>query len=223
MSSRLRHGLIVVGLLAGVALLVTPALFDMSNTLKLMGTHNDLKNFVVALSSYHDVYGSFPAVVTSTDDGTQIHSWRSVILRHEFPGMTDSVYDLSQPWNSSHNLDAGRRHRHGRCDFQPLAVLGPCAAWQEQVTRSYADLTDGASNVVMAIAVRGSGVDFHEPKDLVLREDELTLDGQQLDTSQELFLLLADGSVRYYSDGIPKEVLYPMLTIDGGEKVDWDY
>ncbi|MEZ5939790.1 MAG: DUF1559 domain-containing protein [Planctomycetaceae bacterium] len=219
MKLKPRITLKMFGCLVVLVLLVIPGIVSMfrtcSDTLTLVGAQNGLKNVGLALHQYHDAHGCFPPAVTYDESGEPKHSWRSLDKRSFTSTPETDSYEMSQPWDSPHNLAL-----NAKLEFMPLAVVGPHAAWSPSGTRSRKDFTDGTSYSVVAIAPRNSGVGRREPRDAVFDDGELTLDGEPLDISQDLFLLFADGSLRYYRGGISQETLFPLLTIDGGEEVE---
>lgn len=65
-----------------------------------------MKQIVLALHSYHEKWGAFPAACTLDSKGTRLHSWRTLILPYiELKFFYDGI-DLSQPWDSVANTAA---------------------------------------------------------------------------------------------------------------------
>lgn len=193
-------------------------------TLRSFQYHNDFKWIAMALHQYHDHYGSFPLVAVRDDHHEPVHSWRTLI-QPELASIAKTsdqfaAYDFSQLWNSPVNAESQRNHRFGRHPYQILAVVGPHAAWDESTVRKISDFKDGTSNTILAIALRGTGTAWNEPRDLVFDGQDLLLNGGPVELDGDLYVMTADGSVRY-AKGMPWETLRPMLTIDGGENVNW--
>ena len=189
-------------------------------------THNDLKWIGRALHQYHDRHGKFPPVAIRDEQGRPIHSWRSLIQRD----LADVVetdddfreYDLSQPWDSETNRNADTKHRFGNHPYQFLAIVGPNAAWDHQGTRSTADFAD-RGGTALVIGVRNTGIRWGEPADAHVSDGGmLTVDGRNLDLTRDVFLLTADGAVRYARDGIPAAAWSALVTINAAETVpEW--
>ena len=187
-------------------------------------TYNDLKWIAHALHNYHDVHGSFPPVVARDSNGKPRHSWRSLIqtdLREIVP--TDDrfdAYDLSQAWDHQDNQRSIRYHRFGFHPYQVLATVGPNCAWLADGVRSMSDFKDGTSNSILLIAVRNTGMQWHEPVDAVVGDSgSLSVNGTKLDLSRDVYLVTADGSVTYRGNGIKSHMLAPLLTIDAGDPI----
>ncbi len=68
-----------------------------------MDCQHKLKQIGVALHAYHDRHGVFPPAVVTEEAGRVMHSWRVLILPFVGEDALYRQYDLSQPWNSSHN------------------------------------------------------------------------------------------------------------------------
>lgn len=207
--------------------LVVSTVANVRQSLLLKQTHSDLDWIVMALHNYHDAHGSFPPAVVRDDSGNPIHSWRSLIqseMKHiaETEDRFDA-YDLSQPWYSQVNQESISHHRFGFHPYQMLAVVGPNAAWHPTRTRSISDFSDGTHNTLLLIAVRDSGVAWHEPVDAVVTASgTLSVNNRELDLSSDVFVATADGTVKSFLNGISDETLSVLLTIDAGDTIgDW--
>jgi hypothetical protein len=182
-----------------------------------MQTSNDLKWFGMAIHRYYKEHGSYPPATVQYENSALTHSWRSVLQHHLSKAVETKddfdAYDFNEPWNSPANLDTAKNHRFGDHWYQFLAVTGPDTAWGKKTS----EITDGTANTVLVIGIRNSGVSWNEPKDFVFDGKNLTLDGQPIQLSKDVFVLQADTSVDYFADGIPNNKLKPLLTANGGD------
>ena len=214
---RLAGGVIALFLI-GVVALIAYGIQDIRRRLILVETHNDLKWIGLALHRYHDQHGHFPPVVELDHGGSPMHSWRAIIQPHLAAEVTTSdnfkAYDFKQRWDSRTNVDATLRHRFGDHRYQFLAVVGPHAAWSREGTRKMSEFKDGISETILVIGIRDTGIGWNEPRDAEFDGQTLTIGGRPLDASQLLFVLMADGSVRY---GLTSQSLAPLLTINAGD------
>lgn len=64
--------------------------------------HNNLQNIAYALTSYYDEHGSWPPRVIRDVDGTDMLSWRALLLTRLEYGQT---VHMDQPWDSAPNLE----------------------------------------------------------------------------------------------------------------------
>ena len=64
---------------------------------------NNLKQIVLALHNYHDVYKCFPSAVLTDESGRPIRSWRVAILPFMEQQALYKQYDFNQPWDSPRN------------------------------------------------------------------------------------------------------------------------
>lgn len=195
-----------------------------SLTLKL--AVNSSKAILMALHSYHDEHGSFPPAVVRDDKGQPIHSWRASIEPY-LPVIEERLlepphYDFSKPWDSAFNNSTHPNRNYSKCPFQFLAVVGRGAAWDAENPRTFNEFTDGSSQSVMLVALRNTGVKWHEPRDLTFDGQSLTLDGHPIDFGDGYFLLFADSSTHYFMEPpIPPAA----LTINAGDTLpkSWPY
>lgn len=208
-------------------LLVVNVAAGVRRTLWLKQTHNDFRWIGMALHQYHDRHGMFPPATTRDTEGNSIHSWRSLVQGDmvDLAKTKDDFgrYIFSEPWNSKSNQESIRHHRFGDHPYQFLAVVGPHAAWTNNGVRTIKGFKDGTHNTILAIAVRNTGICWNEPVDVEIPDSGAQLiNGRQLDLSKDVFVLTADGSVRYAANGIGSEALPALLTIDGGDTVgEW--
>ncbi len=211
-------GVVIALFLMGVVALIASGIQEARQALRLEQTHQDLYWIGNALHRYHDQHRHFPPVVELDSSGTAMHSWRAIIQPHLAAEVQTSdnfqAYDFKQRWDSATNSDAVHRHRFGDHWYQFLAVVGPQAAWSNEGTRKMSDFQDGLSDTILVIGVRGTGLGWNEPRDAEFDGQTLTIGGRPLDPSQPLYVLMADGSVRY---GLTSETLAPLLTIDAGD------
>lgn len=217
LKNRLVGGVVVLLIVGAVALLAY-GIQVIRLALKNEQTHQDMRWIGIALQRYHDQHGHFPPVVELDNRGSPMHSWRALIQPHLTAEVQTSdnfkAYDFNQRWDSATNSDAVHRHRFGDHWYQFLAVVGPHAAWSNEVTRKRSDFKDGLSDTILVIGVRDTGIGWNEPRDAEFDGQTLTIGGRPLDPSQPLYVLIADGSVRY---GLTREILAPLLTIDAGD------
>lgn len=227
MGSSIRKNWIIAICLAAFGVLVVNVVANVRRSLLLKQTHNNLKWVVMALHNYHETHGSFPPAVLRDGNGNPVHSWRSLI-QGEMANIVETEdrfgsYDLSQPWDSQANEQSISDHRFGTHPYQILAVVGPRAAWRADGTRSLSEFNDDTGNSILLIAVRNTGVAWHQPVDAVVSDSgTLSVNNRELNLSTDLFVVTADGSVRYIENGIADDAMSALLTINAGDAIaDW--
>lgn len=187
----------------------------------LIITSHGMKGIGLALHQYHEEHGSFPPVVVYDKNHVAMHSWRTLIepqLRRDGDTGTEfPAYDFSKRWDQQVNA----RTRYDAHPYQFLAVVGPKAAWASDRQRKISDIRDGTSNTMLVVAVRNTGIKWHEPRDIAVVGDRLFIGDRPLDLSADVFVLFADGSPRYFGNGIEQSLLAPMLTIADSDTVPW--
>ncbi len=197
-------------------------------------TMNSLKQFGLAMHNFHDVYGHFPPQSLVDKDGRRLLSWRVLLLPYLDATSLYQEFRLDEPWDSEHN----RR----LIEKMPDAFRSPSSAGQETdagMTRFVApltansvfghpgpgvkirDITDGTSNTILLLeAPAEKAVVWTKP-------DDLTIDPQNplssiIDENAEGFAaLFGDGSARTLPNDFAVEMLQAILSMNGGEIVDW--
>lgn len=196
-------------------------------TLQLMQANQNFKTILIGLHQYHERFGQFPPVVERDRNGVPINSWRTRVLPN-LPGIDKrnlrfSKFDFSKPWNDPDNQALANQHELARYHdpYQMLAIVGPGAAWDFSRTHKLADFRDRPTNTLMIIALRNTGIPWHEPRDAQFDGETLWLgdpsDRRPVPITEDIFLLMADGSIHYCSSGISPQNLRALITIDGDD------
>jgi len=206
-----------------VAFLLYAAVRETLLTLGRMARHNQCKTVVMALHQYYDDYKTFPPAVVRNEQGQPIHSWRTLIIPYfrahsEHP----SDYSYSHAWDSERNATAHLGYIPAKGHLCFLAVTGPQTAWPSDGSMAMSDITDGLAETVLAIGVPGTMVRWTEPTDLVLEGTTLTLRGEPINLNGVFFLLMANGEVRFYPEGLPDGFIPAAITPAAGDEMSAD-
>ena len=123
---------------------------------------NNLKQIVIGLRNYEEIYHAFPPAYTTDADGKPLHSWRTLILPFiEEKQLYDSI-DLSKAWDAPANVEASKTSVYTyQCPSAPdrdnrtsyLAVLTPNSCFRATEPRKLSDITDGPRTTLMLIEV----------------------------------------------------------------------
>jgi prepilin-type processing-associated H-X9-DG protein len=196
---------------------------------------DNLKQFVLALHVYHDVYGSFPPAYIADKNGRPMHSWRVLILPYIEQKPLYDQYRFDEPWDGPNNSKlAGTIVKAYRCPAQQakkgsaasletnyVAILGDHTAWQGEKALDFPDFTDGMSNVILVVEVHNSGIHWMEPRDLHVSQMATVINpihGQGISSAHPggAQVGMADGAVRFLKDDTPRDVLRSHIQIDDG-------
>jgi hypothetical protein len=170
---------------------------------------NNLRQIVVALHNYHDVFGTFPPAYVCDSSGAPAHSWRTLIYPY-FDG-SPLPYQLAEPWNGPNNAQIAKqtplsfRLRHDRSTADGMtnyvAIVGPDTMWPGDKPLKLQDTTDGTSYTILIVEITNSDIPWTAPRDLPVEEFEAWLDpmhepqiGFEIEGG---FIACADGSVHY--------------------------
>jgi len=199
---------------------------------------NNLKAIGMALHNYHDVFGTFPPAYVSDENGRPMHSWRVLLLPYFDSGhISDKQlyedYDFSEPWDGPHNVKLLKRrpsvyacpsHEADPTLTAYAAIVGEECVFNGTLPVSIAEITDGLSNTGMISEVTHARIRWTEPRDISLGAFPGIgqPDGFSSDHDGGVFLMRADGSVKFLSEDEPTEKVRAFLTCAGGEINDPD-
>ena len=219
----------------GVALLL-PAVQASREAARRMQCANQVKWITLAMHNYHDAKQTFPPLYTVDANGKPLHSWRVHILPYiEQTAMYQQIR-LDEPWDSEHNKQFHDRMPNNYacptnpgqgCTYVGIAGEGfrPAKeAGQRGKGIGLGNITDGTSNTFMIIEVKEGFCWMDPTADITLDELVKGINGQGRAGSFHpggCNIGMFDGSVRFISETIDKEILRAFGTINGGESVNY--
>jgi prepilin-type processing-associated H-X9-DG protein len=192
---------------------------------------NNLKQILLAMHNYHDVWGTFPPAYTVGADGKRMHSWRALLLPYIDPTLA-SQYNYNEPWNGPNNSRLAKQcplvfacpedsTLAAGCTSY-FVVVGPNTLFPGQQGLPLRGVTDGTAYTIAVVEASGQAINWLEPRDL----DFSTLafrvgapGGLAGSHAQGTNVGMADGSVHTLPADTPADNLRGMLTRGGGEPV----
>jgi hypothetical protein len=198
-------------------------------------TMTSLKQIAVAMMDYDSVYGSLPCAAIYDNNGGPLLSWRVRILPYLGEQSLFDQFNLTEQWDSPHNLDLLRRmpkvYAHdarstaGIEAFHTLfkVFVGKGAAFEG--TRGMKvpdDFPDGSSNTILLIET-GAAVPWTKPEDVAYDPDG-PLPPLATVRKHGFYVAFADGSVRFVGAKIGETSIRAAITRNGYDKPldDWD-
>jgi hypothetical protein len=228
---RLAHVLMGIGGVAVLFGLLLPAVSTPRPAGRRSSCGNNLKQIVLALHEYHDIYGSFPPAYVADTNGRPMHSWRVLLLPFIEQQPLYSRYRFDEPWDGPNNRKLHEAivriyscpSDHANLSFETsyVAIVGPHTAWPGETAMTLGNMTDGPANVLLVVEVHDSGIHWMEPRDLHISQMAPTINAQHgQGISSEHYggaqVGLADGVVRFLEDSIPADVLRSWIHLDDG-------
>ncbi|HZL89302.1 MAG TPA: DUF1559 domain-containing protein [Pirellulaceae bacterium] len=204
---------------------------------KRMMCGNNLKQFAIALLSYHDRYGTLPPAYVADQNGRPMHSWRVLILPFMEQQALYNLYRFDEPWDGPNNskllkyglpynkcpsVDAnGPAKKDTETNY--LVVVGPKTAFPGDKCVALSDITDDKGNTILVVEVHNSGIHWMEPRDLHVTQMARTINaakGQGISSQHTggANVAMSDGSVRFLSaEELTAADVESLLTIAGNE------
>lgn len=132
----------------------------------------------LALSLYHNAYGSFPPAYLADEQGQPMHSWRVLILPYIEQQEIYDQYKFDEPWNSPHNraLSEKANTAYFHCPSGPhtgnspmtdyVVVVGEETAFPGSQSTSMDDFQDSLEDTILIVEIANSDIHWMEPRDL---------------------------------------------------------
>lgn len=192
---------------------------------------NNLKQFGLAMHTYHDPHKSFPPAASVSKDGRKLLSWRVHLLPFLDQQKRYDQFHLDEPWDSPHNKKLIEQmpgvfasplappHLKAKGLTTYLAPIAKGTILASSTGTALRDITDGTSNTILLIEANADhAVIWTKPDDLTVDFKDPTkgLTGQADGRFRTLF---ADGSVRVLPITIPAETLRRLMQMNDGEVV----
>lgn len=215
-----------------LAALLLPAVSSAREAARRSQCTNNLKQIGLAMHNYHEVYGCLP---TSRYEDPSMRSWRTAILPFiEQQPLFDQYASggWMEPWDSPAHQGVVQAaiavYRCPSAESLPqngtsyVMIVGEGTVGEVGAEPSFADITDGLSNTILAVEWPESQIPWAKPEDITV-EQFLSLFGQSGSSSSNhpggVNVLLCDGSVRFMSFTTDRETVRKLLTRAGGEEV----
>ena len=214
-----------------VALLL-PAVQAAREAARRAQSMNNLKQLMLGLLNYESATGAFPAHANYSNDGKPLLSWRVHILPYLEQQALYDQFHLNEPWDSEHNktliakmpaiyLDPSSKHTPADGRTHYLGVVGEKYAFAgTEKGRPIRSFSDGTSMTVTLVQVSDErATPWTKPDDWQPDAQDL-LKGLTSSLHPGGFLVgITDGSVRFVSESIDKDLFKGMLTVAGGELI----
>jgi type II secretory pathway pseudopilin PulG len=223
------HFLTITAIVGIIGMFLLPAAQRARFVSRLTHSRNNLKQIGLALSSYHDEYGSLPPAYTVDANGKPLHSWRTLILPQLGELALYQRIDLSKAWDDPANTAAFRDWPMVyRCPWRGsaanqttyVAVVEPSSAFPRDQVRTFKEIKDGLSNTLLVIEVPSDkSVPWMSPLDAT-EQQFLQLGSKAAPTdSERLHVLMGDLSIQILGSQVTATTRHAFITVDGGEPV----
>jgi hypothetical protein len=215
--------------------LVKPAVVSARGAAARAQSSNNLKQILLAMHNYHDIYRHFPAAYGMKKDGTKLLSWRVYLLPYLEQDALYKEFHLDEPWDSDHNKKLISKMpkvfaspnlpeelaKKGMASY--VAPIGEKTIFEGSEGTSLAKVLDGTSNTLAVLEADA------EHTVIWTKHDDLPIDWKAPTKGLELWksgansVFLAafcDGSVRAINDKIDPALMKKLLQKDDGEIVE---
>lgn len=186
--------------------------------------HTKLQAVAFAFLIHHDHYGMFTHPATQNEFGSGL-SWRVHLLPFLGEEELYRKFHLNEPWDSAHNKallnEIPLVYRFDDTAQTRIRVFsGPEMLFGTGRPMAHRDISDGASNTLLAVVVgESTAVPWTQPDDLANGPASAagvtySVDGGPIEC------VTADGKLLTLPAGVSRETLSALITPRGGEVVD---
>jgi hypothetical protein len=199
---------------------------------------NRMKQMVLALHNYHDVYRMFPPREKyRNEQGKHQLSWRVHILPFVEQTELYKKFKLDEPWDSPHNKPLLQQMPEifsskspgpaGAAALKPghttfVAPQGEDTVLGGDEKSRIQDCRDGTSNTIVLVHVKPElAVPWTAPDDYAFASDDPAA-GLRTGSDGRWLAAFADGSVRTLPDNIKPETILRLFQKSDGGVISWD-
>ena len=191
-----------------------------------MQSGNNIKQMVLALQNYHDVYIAFPPAVVTDANGKPLYSGRVLLLPFLEQAALYEAFNKDKAWDSPENValsktiiptfldpsnPAGPTQQPGRTDY--VFVTGMGTMFEQNKSLGLNDIADGTANTIVVTEVKNSNYNWAEPRDLDFSQP-ITLESN---LDRVTLVGFADGHIEPILKGVAPQEVRAMATRAGGE------
>ncbi len=214
-----------------VALLL-PAVQASREAARRAQSMNNMKQIGLAMHNFHATKNAFPAAYSTDEQGKPLLSWRVHVLPYLEAQWLYEQFRLDEPWDSPHNKkllplmpqvyrSPNSTAAPGKTNYMTVRMEGSAFPGKEKI--GIREIKDGTSNTIMFVEANDdSAVDWTKPDDFV-PDEKNPMKGLTGLRPGGFNAALCDGSVRFISETLDKEVLKNLFQRNDGNPVPSDF
>lgn len=203
---------------------LAPAVMAARTAARRAESQNNLKQLMLAMHNYHDVFKHFPAAVVIGPDGKTPHSWRVALLPFVGGNELYQQYKFDEPWDSENNKKVLEKmpavFRHPAADPNSknasyFVITGETTIFPGTQGVELMAIRDGTSNTIAIVEAQRS-IPWTKPEDIAYEPSKPLpkFGGYEPNVFEAAF---CDGSVRAIAHNIDDAMLRALFTKAGGE------
>jgi type II secretory pathway pseudopilin PulG len=229
-------GLVLLGACVIVPILVAlllPAVQQAREAARRTQSKNNLKMIGLAMHNYHDVFQQFPPSGIYGEDGTAYHGWQTMLLPYVDQAPLYNQINMNLPWTDPVNdrlfrtalpvyLNPSETEQLTSAGYGASHYAGNQLVLRPNGNHKIADTKDGTANTILAGEVPPPFAAWGDPANVRDPSAGIGTGPAQFGRSGNAggcHFLLMDGSVRFVSENIDRDVLKALSTPDGGEQI----
>ena len=224
LSINLDQQLTVAPVLVGMLL---PAVQQVRAAARRTTSMNNMRQQTLAVLNYESAHGKLPAQANYDKNGKPLLSWRVHILPFIEQQALYDQFHLDEPWDSPHNkkliskMPATYQSPTVAADNGKTVYLGVAGEGMMfgKEARTFADITDGTSNTVLAVEVNSEmAVTWTQPKDFTPDKNN-PLQGLGRVNPGGFIVTFVDGSTHFIGNNVDIESWKNLMTIGDGNVI----
>lgn len=218
--------LFIVGPMA--TFLLMPMRSSAPQAARRMQCSNHVKQIMLGLHNYHDIWNSLPPAYTTDASGKPLHSWRVLVLPYIESNDLYGRINLEEPWDSPYNRQFhSMMPTYYACPSHPNArsnsltcyqwVIGPDTISDGPTARKFSELSRGTSNIIGVVEVQPT-TNWMQPTDVDFADLPRGINFSKSEGIGSLHpgginVGMMDGSVRFISETVDNNTFREMFLI----------
>ncbi len=189
-------------------------------------SQNNLKQILVALHIFHDIYGHLPGNIVDRN-GKPLLSWRVAILPFLEQQDLYEQFRLDEPWDSPHNKALlAKMPKVYESPLYPAppgmtyyqGFSGPGTIFEPGKKVKFLEITDGTSNTI-AVIEGGSPVPWTKPEDIPFDPKKRLPPLAPAKDAKVIHAAFADGAVRTIRVTLPEDTWRRLIQRNDGQVI----
>jgi len=181
--------IVVLAIIGSLVAIIGPAILKAREAARADSCLCSMNQIQLALLTYQNSHGNFPAAFRVGVDGHPQHSWRVLVLPFLDEQEVYDQYQFDEPWNGPNNRLLADKIRlekfqcpsgsdRGRTQMTNYGIIqGADTLFPGMGTTKLEDISDGPENTILLVETHDGDIHWMEPRDVKATSTSVPLNG----------------------------------------------